>query len=149
MEVWHYGFSPDGGRNLGMLWSTPRYWTRKIAQTISRGWSSDDTWCLQYPMAVWLLPRLQCFRENATDPNSCSGHPASIPGTDKEAHAEWVRLLDEMLFACKFTIWDDGFSKEIEREMGFDFEKDNYWKNSERAGAGWKLFGEWLPALWN
>ncbi len=147
-EVWHYGFAPDGHSCCGTVWSTPFFWLRKVWKLLIQGWPEDDTWCLQYPLAVWVLPRLQNFRANAADLKQHCGRPASILGTDRDAIAEWLRMLDEMIFACKFTIWDDGHSPAIEKEMGFSFDYDAYWKNGERAIHGWKLFGEWLPAIW-
>jgi hypothetical protein len=101
------------------------FWQRR-----TRGWSDDETWCLDTTIAKFVLPRLKRFREI----------DCGYPGGLKEK--EWETILDKMIFSFEQIVSEDS-------DKRLDGETDGqYQDRRSRIREGLKLFGKWFQALW-
>jgi len=91
-------------------------------QKLTRGFSDEVTWDLDYEIAKWVLPRLKRFKE------LCSGVPSNL------TEQEWYGILDKMIVSFELIIrWEDEWPIE----------------NDVITREGLKLFGEYFRALWD
>jgi hypothetical protein len=122
-KVWKRGFRFEFRLSL----PDARDW-RFFGQKITRGFSDDELWSLDYSLAKHILPRLKRFKK----------FDAGRPGCF-ETREEWDEVLDKMIFAFEdaVTYWD---SKE--ETKGERIQREN------RAREGLKLFAKYYHALW-
>lgn len=127
MKLWIFGsvkyYRPSwcSKRGLRFLW-----------QKITRGFSDDEIWNLDFTMAKFILPRLKRLREMGC------GHPGCY--TDKQ----WWNIVDKMIWSFEFIITEN----DSERYP------DNCSHGQRRAidckvQEGLKFFGKNFMALWN
>ena len=97
---------------------------RFLWQRLTRGWSDDDTWNLDIPIAKFILPRLRRFKELN------NGYPSDMTET------EWDEKIDQMIEAFDLLI------------KTYDGDVDETVETDEKIDTGLKLFGEKLRNLW-
>lgn len=95
---------------------------RCVKQLKTRGFSYTETWGLDYTIALFVLPRLKCFREIE----------AGYPGNFK-SQKEWTDVLDEMIYSFECKVKNEVVS-----------ESDDI----ERYKAGIQLFAKYFDNLW-
>ena len=105
---------------LSLIKRSIRFWWQRR----TRGWSDDETWCLDHTLAKHIVPRLKRFKELN------NGHPGEL--TEKK----WDKILDEM-------IWTFEFLEDEDKRYGDESAED--WK---RIDKGLKLFGKYYYHLW-
>lgn len=111
---------------------------RYLWQKITRGFSDQVTWNLDYDMAKWILPRLKRFKELN------NGYP------DDLTSERWDEILDEMIWAFNY-IANDGEGKIFTadtRPGAFEKEREQWKAAEKRVDEALKLFGEYFQALW-
>lgn len=93
------------------------------AQRQLRGFDDSETWSLTDTICLFILPRLQRFKEiNAST-------PAQL--TEKE----WNDILDKIIISLQLTCKEKGLRIWTEEE-------------SKQINEGLDLFREWFMALW-
>ncbi len=97
---------------------------RFLWQRLTRGWSDDDTWNLDIPIAKFVLPRLRRFKEIN------NGYPSGM------TEEEWDEKIDLMAEAFDLLI------------KTYDGDVDETVYTDEKIDVGLKLFGENLRGLW-
>lgn len=100
---------------------------RFFFQRLLRGWDDGDTFSLDHTAAIWMLPRLQRFREL-----TCA-HPSYM------TYEEWLETLDKMIYSLEVVsnpkkMWAGGI----------DWREDG-----ESVQEGLELLGKhWLDLWW-
>ena len=113
-EIKHFIKDKVRLRNIKFLW-----------QRLTRGWSDDELWGLDFTIAKWLLPRLKGFKEQG-----CSFcHPCD---TTPE---EWKDMVDKMILTMEL----------MKREGEQGFLEDHEYKFVDE---GLELFGKRFRNLW-
>ena len=93
------------------------------AQRRLRGFDDSETWSLTDTICLFILPRLQRFKEiNASTPAQLT-------------EQEWNAILDKMIVALQLTCKDKGSRIWSEEE-------------SKQIDEGLDLFREWFMGLW-
>ena len=93
------------------------------AQRRLRGFDDSETWSLTDTICLFILPRLQRFKEiNASTP-------------DQLTEKEWNDILDKIIISLQLTCKDRGSRIWTEEE-------------SKQINEGLDLFREWFMALW-
>jgi len=101
--------------------------------------SDLNLWNLDIHLAKIILPKLIAFRSMPR-----LGYPASLQDEN-----EWEKILDEMIFAFKYTLADAEIKrKEFEKKYG-EINKENYVKFEKRSQKGLELFGLYFRNLWD
>lgn len=126
MKIWIFGsvqyWRPSwmSKRGLRFLW-----------QKLTRGFSDDETWALDYTVAKFTLPRLKLLRE--IEP----GHPGCY------TQEQWWTMVDTMIYAMEAiikngqgTLYDDCQDSE------------DYQKIDRKIQEGLSLFGRNFRRLW-
>lgn len=104
-------------------------------QRLTRGWSDDETWNLDYRFCKWMLPRLKRFKKLA------NGYPSHL------APEEWDVILDKMIRACETVLYDDDIS--VIRFKGmFGDDKEAAVKRWKETDEGFELMGKYIRHLW-
>lgn len=99
-------------------------------QHLTRGFSDDQTWCLGGDIARYALPRLKQLRDHHM------GYPASLKNDEA-----WVEIMNAMIWSMEQYLNDGHPPEEASKK-----ERKEWW---DRYSKGFKLFGEWLPSLWD
>ena len=107
-----------------------------LYQRLTRGWDDSDTWSLDYPIAKFIRPRLERFRDL-----KC-GHPCSM------TEEEWDKIVDEMIFGFKWIIEDNSSHAFYVRGVFSQELFDIHYKQGDRAQAAMELFGKYYMHLW-
>ena len=93
------------------------------AQRQLRGFDDSETWSLTDTICLFILPRLQRFKEiNASTPAQLT-------------EREWNDILDKIIISLQLTCKDRGLRIWTEEE-------------SKQINEGLDLFREWFMALW-
>lgn len=100
---------------------------RWILQRLIRGFSDRQTWCLDYNIAKFVLPRLKRFREVH------AGYPSDL------TEEKWIEYLDDMIYAMTVSILEGKYGICADDHMDIDW---------DRVERGHKLFGEYFRRLW-
>lgn len=113
-----------------------KYWLPKIFsdkrvkkfiwQKITRGFSDDETWSLEYGSAKWILPRLRRFKELN------NSHPMDL------TFEKWMEIIDKMIYAFETIIARDDPDKDINWDLDID----------KKVKEGLELFGKYFLDLW-
>ena len=138
------GFSPDTSDRRDSIWDKLDDWTsfyklrRKMKfvwQRVTRGWSDEDTWSLDYTFCKWMLPRLKRFKKIA------NGYP------DHMKPEEWDATIDKMIYSMEVVLYDeDAGWLHIRGLCDEDHEKSaEKWK---RVDEGFELLGKHIRNLW-
>ncbi len=107
-----------------------RRWWKYWWQRRTRGWDDSVTWNLDKTIAEFAIPRLKRFKEiTQTCPNDLT-------------EEEWNEILDKMIYG--FQRLNDEFDLLLLEE---DQETIN--TNTKKMNEGLRLFGEYLPGLWD
>lgn len=121
-------------------WSLTKRWFRHKYQKITRGFSNDELWSLDYTIAKFIYPRLKQFRKQ----NPCvpailydgdSKKTKSNKSKFEQAEREWNKILDEMIKIFKMIIEDDDGTNML----------DN--KQLKRVQKGLRLFAKHFMSL--
>lgn len=97
---------------------------RFLWQRLTRGWSDDNTWNLDIPIAKFVLPRLRRFKEIN------NGYPSGM------TEEEWDEKIDQMTEA--FDLLIKTYDGDVDETVSTDMKIDD----------GLELFGEHLRNLW-
>jgi len=134
--------------------------------------SDYEIWNCRECLAKYILPRLNALRSQnffcyPNDVNSISLSRTVINKDDeydKEQLAEWLKTLDEMIFAFEYALYGDSadkksadfymryFSKDPYEEFDKDYNKVDYQIIEEahkRALKGFALFGKYFLFLFD
>lgn len=102
-------------------------WLKYRYQKLTRGFSDDIVWSLDWTFAKFILPRLKFFREiNSTHP--LGGHPGDL------SMEEWNSRLDDMIYAL-----------EVNADGHWGAPGDTDWTRHSR---GLQYFGKHFNDLW-
>ncbi len=107
-------------------------WLQHRVQKLTKGYSDDETWDLDYTLAEFLLPRLKRFKQLNT------GHPMGM------TEAEWEQYLDDMIWALQFH--QDEKNADWLKIHGKD--EPPPIELHERANRGLELIGRHWRDLW-
>ena len=108
-------------------------------QKITRGFSDDETWSLNYTIAKFVVPRLKRFK------NLNFGHPSTI------TEDEWNTILDKIINSLEKEIAfcesnEPDFDEEANYDYGLSYQ--NRRKYHKEKQEGYELFGQWFDNLW-
>ncbi len=107
---------------------------RHFFQKIFFGFSDNETWGLYHTVAVFLLPRLERFKEVTIS------FPIGI------TFEEWQKQLDLMIFSLRHTIYEEGENDELEKDLlNYEPNKDLWY---EIRHKGYLALGQWFRDLW-
>jgi len=81
---------------------------KHVYQKLTRGFSDDELWSLDYSIAKFVLPRLKEFKKNPM-------HPADM------TMEYWQDILDKMIKAMEYKINDVEGNTEGTREEAMDY----------------------------
>jgi hypothetical protein len=121
----------------------------RIYQKLTKGYTYVDMWGLDCVFTDFILPRLKEFRRRAADPNIMSGYPFEMDpcypnecGTIQHepdiGHRNWLKTLDEMIYAFEEMHLDDTNMK-----------YNRYYQSDEaRIQKGKELFAKYYENLW-
>jgi hypothetical protein len=104
-------------------WFLVKRRVRFLWQRVTRGFSDQDTWSLDWTIAKFVLPRLRRFREVA------NGYPE-----DAGSMAGWLAKIDDMIYAI-----------EIYANGHWDAPPNTDW---DRVQRGSETFGKYFNHLW-
>ena len=93
------------------------------------GVSPDETWNLDISIAKFLVPRLKAFK------NMTNGYPMNLSEEyGKNAFNEWIKILDQMIYAFKLIendkmIYSEDQNKKIEKGLDLfrKYFRDLWW----------------------
>jgi hypothetical protein len=142
-----------------IAWAKTRYRNTKYGlQRAMRGYSDCDTWNAGEAIAAFALPILRKYRDNGP----CGVPWGLIDGLDPvdgygerwpEAEAIWRSIVERSISALEIVAeerelyMDDAPSNPTEEEL------EAWSAEVDRRLAQWRedlrLFGEWLPAMWD
>lgn len=97
-------------------------------QRLTRGYSDDEVWNLNYAMCKWMLPRLKKLSETR------HGYWGRNEKETKQAYKD-------MIFALEFFLSEDG--------MDWAKPSKNYEKKYARHLKGLELIGKHWQSLWD
>ncbi len=83
----------------------------------------EELWNLDHTFAIYILPRLEKFRDNLY------GYPSQL------TEEEWIVILESMIHSFRIIASDDCFVTTPELE--------------EEIQLGLDLFGKWFRSLWS
>ena len=92
-------------------------------QKLTRGYSDEELWNLDYTICKWLLPRLKTFKEET------NSYPSTLTSPK-----EWDDILEKIILALELHSSDLPSNKEQTR--------------SEQIREGFELFGKYFWNLW-
>lgn len=95
-----------------------------IYQKLTRGWSDDETWSLDYSLAKLIAPRLKRFKQ------IICGHPHNME------EKEWHQDLDKMIAAFEFLGSEDRWSFDLDQKKMLEVQE------------GIDLFAKHYVGLW-
>jgi hypothetical protein len=101
-------------------------WKRDIRflyQRLTRGWSDEDTFSMDGPLAKLIAPRLKRFAELRR------GHPSGM------SEKEWEDIINKMVAAFEWYASDDRYGPDE-------------FKNIEKHQEGIDLFAQFYCGLW-
>lgn len=101
-------------------------WIKNKYHKLTRGFTDEEIWNLDYTAAEWLIPRLKYLKEN-----TC-GYPP-----DLKTFEEWQEILQKMIDAFEIYI------REFETTDVSQLKTEN-----EIIEEGMQLFGKYFRALW-
>lgn len=140
---------------------TPRH-LKWLLQKIFRGYSNSDLWGLGYIIAKKTLPMLKAYRklDRVGYPCSMLDDPMSNEiddEKDKESVEKWNEILDKMIYAITYVVYDNGCNKKYEKYLGIEYEEGSDWKQTtesrdstyKKYEEGIKLFAEYFNSLWD
>ena len=135
MKLWIFGSIQYWRPN----WTTKRG-LRFLWQKITKGFSDDETWGLDYKIAKFVLPRLKRLREIE------SGFPGCYD------HEQWWGMVDRMIWSMNEIVEHDGRYPEEEppnfSEEGM-IESDRKRRiYDQKLQEGLVLFGRNFRGLW-
>jgi hypothetical protein len=87
-----------------------------------------ELWNLDFTLAKYILPRLIEFRKD-----KYLGYP-----TAARSYKNWLRIIDEMIWAMDYVLNEDWNKDEIPIIM----------EKEKRCAKGLKLFGKYFRNLW-
>ena len=101
-----------------------KWYLKQKYQKVTRGFSDEELWNLDYHFCKWLVPRLKAFKEKT------QGYPPNLKTPE-----EWEEILQKMI---------DGF--EIYTS---DFENiEDVKKNTKKTNSALSLFKKYFSYLW-
>lgn len=126
MKLWIFGtieyWRPQWTTKRGLLF---------LWQKLTRGFSDDETWALDYTIAKFTLPRLKLLREMEF------GHPSCY------TQEQWWGMVDTMIYAMEAVI------KDSKGDLYNDCrEPEDYQKIGRKMQEGLSLFGRNFRGLW-
>lgn len=135
MKLWIFG----SVQYYRPVWTTKRG-LRFLWQKLTRGFSDDHVWCLDYTIAKFSLPRLRRLREWE------SGSPGCY------THEQWWGMVDKMIWSMNEIVTNEGSYPEEEppnfSEEGMiesDCKRRIYY---QKLHEGLVLFGRNFRGLW-
>lgn len=106
-----------------------------LYQRLTRGWSDDETWNLDYTIAKFALPRLKRFKELH------SGYPNGM------TEEEWGLIIDKMIKSLELIIEDMETVGVLKNVFGDEL-YDAIRKKDEEILEGLDLFFKYFRHLW-
>jgi hypothetical protein len=102
-----------------------KWYIKQKWQKLTRGYSDEELWNLDYHLCKWLIPRLRSFKEKT------NGYPPNL-----KSPKEWDKILEKIILAFELHISDIPDSAEQAR------------KESKQIKEGLSLFSKYLYYLW-
>lgn len=96
-----------------------------------------ETWCLDYRLAEYILPRLELFKKLN------NGYPGR---GEMDTPEKWDEALDKMITAFQLVIDVDNLHDRY--WLSGQFNKDLWEEDSKKISEGLHLFAEWFQSLW-
>jgi len=102
--------------------------SRFLWQKITRGWTDQDTWSLDYTIAKFSLPRIKRLKEIQ------NGFPSGL------TEEKWDEILDKIIRSFQFVV------NEFEGNEDYSLETIKHREKCMQDGC--ELFGKYFRNLW-
>jgi len=124
---------------------------RKKAKKFYKKWGFrfEDTWDLDYVLAMYMLPRIAYLRDNH------AGYPGELAVLDDngqvllDGNDKWLEILDKIILALDHIIDEYGDDNKLPYWIKGSFDREKLEQWDEEINEGLELLGKYFRSLWD